>query len=239
MNTFTIQSDEKLIRKGGLLLGYNQTPQNPAEKNEPTFCYAVLTSKRLALCKHHEQLFSLAGPELRNLPMLFEFSLEGLSVEPHYGDKRRLVVRPTDEHKRRFKLRTGDGGQYILQATRLFNDAPRWVAMIGEATSQAKPQTLSTPPITSIEVKCGGCHRLYQIGADAAVVTSENVGSDFGRNVSGGNKADPDFVAPYSPGRSPSDDVRRAVQMLLCAKNAGAERYWKCNPCGTVNRYSW
>jgi hypothetical protein len=93
--------------------------------------------------------------------------------------------------------------------------------------------------MVEIPIKCNGCQSTYRIGADAAVVTSEGVGTSFGATVSGGNKSDPDFVAPYPPGRSPSADVQQEVQKLLRAKAASAERYWKCNPCGTVNRYPW
>jgi hypothetical protein len=57
--------------------------------------------------------------------------------------------------------------------------------------------------------------------------------------LAGGNKIDPDFVAPYEEGRSPSSHVQQEVQRLLRAKSARAERYWKCSPCGTVNRYQW
>ena len=90
-----------------------------------------------------------------------------------------------------------------------------------------------------IAVKCSGCQKTYRIGADAAVVTSDGVGADFGATVSGGNKSDPDLVAPYPPGRPPSADVQQEVQRLLRAKGSSVERYWKCNPCGTLNRYAW
>jgi hypothetical protein len=93
--------------------------------------------------------------------------------------------------------------------------------------------------MAEIAVKCDGCQKTYRLGADAAVVSSEGVGADFGATVSGGNRSDPDFVAPYAPGRSPSADVQQEVQKLLRAKASRAERYWKCNPCGAVNRYQW
>ena len=50
--------------------------------------------------------------------------------------------------------------------------------------------------------------------------------------------SDPDFVAP-STGRTLNSDVQSAVQMLLRARASGQPRYWKCNPCGTVNSYPW
>jgi len=90
-----------------------------------------------------------------------------------------------------------------------------------------------------LAVTCSGCKKTYRVGTDAAVVTSDGVGADFGATVSGGNKADPDLVAPYPPGRPVSADVQQEVQRLLRAKNARAERYWKCNPCGALNRYPW
>lgn len=85
-----------------------------------------------------------------------------------------------------------------------------------------------------ITVTCNGCQTTYRIGTDAGVVTSEGLGAG-----SGGYESDPDYVAPCRAGDTPTDRVQGEVQFLLRAKGSGAERYWKCNPCGSVNRYPW
>src|ERR1035441_1663249 len=128
-------------------------------------------------------------------------------------------------------------GGYVLMYAR--KPEKLQVAQLGissDSHSQDSPEEDKTF-MTEIAVKCSGCQKTYRIGADAAVVTSDGVGADFGKSMVGGNKSDPDLVAPYPPGRSPSSDVQQEVQRLLRAKSGKTERYWKCNPCGTVNRY--
>jgi hypothetical protein len=94
--------------------------------------------------------------------------------------------------------------------------------------------------MADIVVTCSGCNKTYRLGVDAAVMTSEAVATDFGATgVRGGSKEDPDFVAPYALGRSPSPDTLREVEKLSRVKAGGMSRYWKCNPCGVVNPYPW
>lgn len=94
--------------------------------------------------------------------------------------------------------------------------------------------------MAEIVVTCSGCHKTYRLGVDAAVVTSEGIAADFGASgISGGSKEDPDFVAPYAAGRAPSADTLTEVERLSRVRSSGASRYWKCNPCGTVNPYPW
>lgn len=102
------------------------------------------------------------------------------------------------------------------------------------------------PSVPNLVVTCGGCQKTYRLGIDAAVVTSEGVAADFtrvivvgGDKVRGGTREDPDLVAPCADGSSPTKKIVAEEERLLNARASGQGRYWRCNPCGKVNRYPW
>jgi len=97
-------------------------------------------------------------------------------------------------------------------------------------------------PSVDLVVSCPSCKETYHLGVDAAVVTAEGVAADFSSasgKVAGGARSDPDLVGPYSAPRVASAETIAAVKMLQRARTAGAPRHWKCQPCGSVNRYPW
>lgn len=115
-----------------------------------------------------------------------------------------------------------------------------------KTTSSPSDTTSTNKPKPELTVTCVGCHATYRLGVDACVVTSEGVAADFkfvivvgGDKVTGGNRDDPDLVAPYEGGRSADAKVLANVERLLRARAAKQARYWRCNPCGKVNRYLW
>lgn len=97
----------------------------------------------------------------------------------------------------------------------------------------------ATDATSILSVTCSGCRATYELGATAAVVTIESIGLDFGSTVLGGSEEDPDLVAPYASGRVPSAETRRGMLPLIEAKIARTPRFWKCRPCGSINRYPW
>jgi len=93
-----------------------------------------------------------------------------------------------------------------------------------------------------MELHCEGCGRVYRLGVDSAVVTSEAITADFRFVVilgkgDPGSKEDPDLVDAAPSGWKPSAALLSDIRRVEAALRRGAERFWKCRACGRVSQY--
>jgi hypothetical protein len=93
-----------------------------------------------------------------------------------------------------------------------------------------------------ISVTCSKCHNEYRPGVDAAVVSDDGMGEDFGAVIgsyTGGASCSPDLVTPLTPGRQVPLDTLKEITRLERIRSAGTSRYWQGNLCKTAYPYPW
>lgn len=113
----------------------------------------------------------------------------------------------------------------------------------GESAAKEQPKPREQPkakPSSLYTLQCEKCGERYEIGADAAIFTWEQVMADFaagGSRVSGAGGSTPDKVMRCDYQTVPAENRRNIERGNQLAISGRHSREWKCDKCKHVQKY--